>query len=545
MSEHFSSTLHTGSDHSGQVDAVVVGAGFAGLYMLYKLRLLGLRVQVFEANADVGGTWYANRYPGLRCDAESVEYSYSWSEDLQQDWCWSERFATQPEILSYIRHVAERFDLRRHIQFDTRVSSAVFDEARGLWQVRTDQGNAISARYFIMASGCLSSARLPSFEGLETFEGDCYHTVDWPKAGVDFRGKRVGIIGTGSTGVQLIPVAAQQAEHLYVFQRTPAYVVPARNAPLEADYVSRIKNDYVAIRAVARQQGLGLYPRPTESAVEVSPETREQTFERQWSVGGPQFMFTYKDMLTNKEANQYAVDFLHRKIRSIVTRPEVADELCSHDYPVGAKRICVGTDYYETYNRDNVSLVNVRKSPIERIVPKGIRTRDGDYALDAIVFATGYDAMTGALLDVDIRGLGGRRLADKWAAGPQNYLGVSVSEFPNFFMITGPGSPSVFSNVVLSIEQHVDWVSDCLQYMQEKGWSRVAVKEQAVLDWVEHVNQVANSTLIPQANSWYVGANIPGKPRVFMPYVGGVGPFRKKCDAEAESGYASFEFSAV
>ncbi|MEK1904750.1 MAG: NAD(P)/FAD-dependent oxidoreductase, partial [Pseudomonas sp.] len=338
MSEHISSPLQTGADHSGQVDAVVVGAGFAGLYMLYKLRRLGLRVQVFEANADVGGTWYANRYPGLRCDAESVEYSYSWSEDLQQDWCWSERFATQPEILSYIRHVAERFDLRRHIRFETRVTSSSFDEATGLWQVRTNQGNAISARYFIMASGCLSSARLPHIEGLETFAGECYHTVDWPQAGVDFRGKRVGIIGTGSTGVQLIPVTAQQAEHLYVFQRTPAYVVPARNAPLEADYVSKIKNDYVAIRAAARQQGLGLYPRPTESAVEVSAEVREQTFERQWAVGGPQFMFTYKDMMTNKESNQYAVDFLHRKIRSIVTRPEVADELCSHDYPVGAKR---------------------------------------------------------------------------------------------------------------------------------------------------------------------------------------------------------------
>ncbi len=541
MSEQLSS--NPTSNTPGQVDAVVVGAGFAGLYMLYKLRGLGLRVQVFEANADVGGTWYANRYPGLRCDAESVEYSYSWSDELQQDWCWSERFATQPEILSYLRHVAERFDLRRHIQFGTRVMSASFDEATGRWDMVTDQGNTVSARYFIMASGCLSSARLPHIEGLDTFEGDFYHTVDWPKAGVDFRGKRVGIIGTGSTGVQLIPVAAQQADHLYVFQRTPAYVVPARNAPLDAKYVGKIKADYLTIRAAARQQGLGLYPRPTESALEVSPEKREQAFEHQWTVGGPQFMFTYKDMLTSKEANQYAVDFLHRKIRSIVTRPEVADELCSHDYPVGAKRICVGTDYYETYNRDNVTLVNVRKSPIAGIVPKGIRTQDGEHELDAIVFATGYDAMTGALLDVDIRGRQGRRLADKWAAGPLNYLGVAVSEFPNFFMITGPGSPSVFSNVVLSIEQHVDWVADCVRHMQDEGWSRVEVTEQAVADWVEHVNQVANSTLIPQANSWYVGANIPGKPRVFMPYVGGVGPFRKKCDAEAEGGYASFEFT--
>ncbi|VXD04234.1 Phenylacetone monooxygenase [Pseudomonas sp. 9AZ] len=545
MSEHFSSSPTSMSNNSDQIDAVVVGAGFAGLYLLHKLRGLGLRVQIFDANADVGGTWYANRYPGLRCDAESVEYSYSWSEELQQEWCWSERFATQPEILSYIQHVAERFDLRRHIQFSTRVTSASFDDATDRWNVLTDQGNAVSARYFIMASGCLSSARLPEMDGLETFKGDRYHTVDWPTAGVDFTGKRVGIIGTGSTGVQLIPVAAQQAGHLYVFQRTPAYVVPARNAPLKDDYVDKIKADYIGIRAKARVQGLGLHPRPTQSALEVSPEVREQTFEQQWTVGGPQFMFTYKDMMTSKESNQYAVDFLHRKIRSIVTRPDVADELCAHGYPVGAKRICVGTDYYETYNRDNVTLVNVRKSPIEGIVPTGIRTQDGEYELDAIVFATGFDAMTGALLDVDIRGRQGLRLSEKWAAGPLNYLGVAISGFPNFFMITGPGSPSVFSNVVLSIEQHVDWVTDCIRHMQDQGLSRIEVKEQAEVDWVEHVNQVANSTLIPQANSWYVGANIPGKPRVFMPYVGGVGPFRQKCDAEAESGYTSFDFTAA
>lgn len=525
------------------VDAVIVGAGFAGMYLLKRFRDQGLSVQVFEALSDVGGTWLANRYPGLRCDAESVEYSYSWSKELQQDWSWTERFATQPEILNYARYVAERFGLRSNIQFDTRVESSVYDEGTGCWTVRTNRGDTVSARYFIMATGCLSCARLPDIAGIDSFKGRIYQSADWPKEGVDFSGQRVAIIGTGSTGAQLIPVVAKQAAHLYVLQRTPAYVVPARNAPLDPNFTAKVKAHYPEIRAAARKQGLGLYPRPTESALEVSPEVREQRFEHQWAIGGPQFMFTFKDMITNQQANNYARDFIHRKIRGIVTRPEVADDLCSHDYPVGGKRICVGTDYYETFNRDNVTLVNLRKSPIVKITPKRIQTRNGEYELDAIVFATGFDAMTGALLDIDIRGAGGVTLKDKWAAGPVNYLGLAVAGFPNFFMITGPGSPSVFTNVVMSIEQHVDWICDCIKHMQSHGLTHFDIKPKAEMEWVQHVNDVANSTLIPQTNSWYVGANIPGKPRVFTPYVGGVGPYRERCDQETADGYPGFNFT--
>ncbi|RJG00655.1 flavin-containing monooxygenase [Noviherbaspirillum sedimenti] len=523
-----------------EFDAIVVGAGFGGMYALHKLRGLGMRVRVLEAAPDVGGTWYWNRYPGLRCDAESVEYSYSFDDGLQQDWEWTEKFATQPEILRYAKHVADRFDFRRDINFETRVKSATYDEATKRWCIVTDRDEELTARFFIMATGCLSVASVPKMKGLDSFKGRWYHSSNWPEGGVNFKGLRVGVIGTGSTGIQLIPEVAKDAAHLYVFQRTPNFTVPAQNGPLSPDFKKYVKENYADIRARARQQGLGLHTHGDQSAFGVSAEERQRRFEAAWQQGGPQFMFVFNDQLKNPEANKAAVDFVHGKIRSIVKDPATADTLCPKDYPIGAKRICVDTNYYATFNRENVTLVDLRKSPIEELTEAGLKTSNGDYELDAIVFATGFDAMTGALLKVNIIGRNGLKLADKWSAGPQNLLGITVSGFPNFFMITGPGSPSVFSNVVMSIEQHVDWMVDCLKYMREQGFAAIEASAEAESSWVQHVNDVANNTLLPQANSWYVGANIPGKPRVFMPYVGGVGQFRKKCDEVAENDYSGF-----
>ena len=527
-------------ENSNPLDVVVVGAGFAGMYMLYRLRLLGLSARVIEAAADVGGTWYWNRYPGARCDADSIEYSYSFCEELQQDWRWTERFATQPEILSYARHVADRFDLRRDITFNTRVSSAIFDELHSTWTVTTEDGEVLHSRYVIMATGCLSVPRIPELAGSDEFSGVQYHTGSWPHEPVDFTGQKVAVIGTGSSGIQSIPVIAQQADHVYVFQRTPNFSVPARNAMLSNEFVDWVKSNYGAIRQKARLVGLGSIERPTESCFSVDEQKREQRFEALWAAGGPGFMFAFTDMMTNLDANREAVAFVHDKIRSIVKDPAVAELLIPNDHPLGTKRICVDTDYYATFNRDNVTLVDARATPITGLVAQGVRTTVQTYAVDSVVYATGFDAMTGALLAVDIKGKGGISLRQKWEGGPRTLLGVATADFPNFFMITGPGSPSVLSNVVMSIEQHVEWLSGLLAFAQNRNARVVEAQTAAEDQWVAHVNEVANKTLYPLANSWYLGANIPGKPRVFMPYVGGVGAFREKCDAIARDGYAGF-----
>ncbi len=541
MSESSASNHPTAS--SGTFDAVVVGAGFAGLYAVYRLRKMGFTVRVFEAGSGVGGTWFWNRYPGARCDVESYEYSYSFSPELEQEWNWTERYPAQPEILKYINHVADRFDLRRDIQINTRVRSAHFDEAANHWTVKTEKGDIVTAQFVIMATGCLSAPRVPDFKGLKSFKGEWYHTGNWPHHAVDFRGKRVGIIGTGSTGIQSIPVIAAQAKHLHVFQRTPNFSLPARNGPMTEDKARQMKAHYPEVREKARWSGNGyalLGDVPAKGALEVSDEERNAQFEKCWEIGGPFLPRSYNDLSINKASNDTACEFVRDKIRHIVKDPNVAEELCPSGYAIGTKRLPIDTDYFATYNRDNVTLVNVRKAPIEEITPTGLRTKDATYELDMIVFATGYDAMTGSLLAVDIRGPGGRELREKWHAGPRTYLGLQTAGFPNLFMVTGPGSPSVLSNMITSIEQHIEWISDCMEHLRKRGLVRIEADLKFEDAWVEHVNEAGNKTLYPTANSWYMGANIPGKPRVFMPYIGGVGNYRKKCDEVAAKGYEGF-----
>ncbi len=524
-----------------QLDAVIVGAGFAGLYMLHRVRGLGLSARVYEAGDGVGGTWYWNRYPGARCDVESMDYSYSFSDELEQEWSWTERYASQPELLTYANHVADRFGLRRDIQLATRVTAAVFDEATSRWAVRTDRGDHVSARFCIMATGCLSAAQVPDFKGLASFEGTWYHTGHWPHEGVDFTGQRVGIIGTGSSAIQSIPIIAGQASHLFVFQRTPNYSVPAHNAPLDPEYERQWKSTYAERRRLARESRIGfVVERHEQSALAVPPDEREREYEHRWHRGGLGFSATFPDLLTDEDANQTAADFFHAKIRAIVRDPAVAEALVPRDYPLGTKRLCVDTNYYDTFNRDNVTLVDIRKSPIDAITPQGVQTRDAVYAVDSLVFATGFDAMTGALMKIDIRGRAGMTLQQKWAAGPRTYLGLAIAGFPNLFIITGPGSPSVLSNMIVSIEQHVDWIADCLVHLREHGLAGIEATVDAEDAWVAHVNEVGHMTLYPRANSWYMGANVPGKPRIFMPYIGGVGVYRQRCDDVAAKGYEGF-----
>lgn len=528
-----------------RLDVLVVGAGFGGMYMLHRLRGLGLSAHVLEAGAGVGGTWYWNRYPGARCDVESMQYSYSFLEELQQGWHWSERFAGQPEILRYANHVADALDLRRDMTFETRVTGAQWQEDAAHWTVETEHGQALTARHVVLATGCLSSARLPDIPGIERFAGRVLHTGQWPHEGVDFTGQRVGVVGTGSSAIQAIPVIAEQAAQLTVFQRTPNFSIPSRNAPMDEPYEQSWKRDYAARRAAARRMRTGiLYELNPKSALEVSEAEREAEYERRWAAGGTAFMAAFSDLLLNKDANHTAAEFVRRKIRALVHDPAVAEALAPTNHPIGTKRICVDTRYYETFNRQNVRLVNLRQDPILEVTRAGIRTQAATHEFDALVCATGFDAMTGTILAMDLRGAGGLSMRQVWADGPRAHLGLMVAGFPNMFMITGPGSPSVLSNMIVSIEQHVDWVSGLLAHMQARGITRVEPTPEAQDSWVAHVNEVANRTLYPQANSWYMGANVPGKPQLFMPYVGGVGSYRDRCDAIAAEGYPGFTLSA-
>ncbi|WP_430334472.1 flavin-containing monooxygenase [Rhodococcus sp. ACT016] len=530
-------------------DVVVVGAGFAGLYTLHSLRQRGVSVRLFEAGDGVGGTWYWNRYPGARCDVDSADYSYSFDDALQQEWEWTERYPAQPEILRYLEHVTDRFGLREDITFGTRVTSAHFDDESGLWTIGTDGGDGrtdtVTARWTVMATGPLSAARLPDIDGRDTFAGEVHHTAHWPANGVDFTGKRIGVIGTGSSGVQAIPVIADEAAQLTVFQRTAGFVIPARNRPLDPGELAEIKADYPARRQLQRESHGGwILPAPVGLALETAPEVQVKEYETRWAAGGLAFQTTFGDIMMDARANETAAEFVRSKIRETVTDPATAEALCPQGYPLGTKRVCIGTDYYETYNRDNVDLVDLRATPIERIVPEGIRTEAGLHELDMIVYATGFDAMTGALGAIDIRGRGGVTLRETWEAGPRTYLGVAVAGFPNLFVLAGPGSPSVLSNVVVSIEQHVEWVIGYLDHMRSTGSRYAEATAEAQDQWVEHVTTIAEPSLYMRADSWYLGATVPGKPRIFMPYLGGVGTYRNLCAQIAADGYRGFTTTA-
>lgn len=521
-------------------DALIIGAGFAGMYMLHRLRQKGFSSRVLEAGGGVGGTWYWNRYPGARCDVESVQYSYQFSPELEQEWEWSERYATQPEILRYANHVADRFDLRRDIQFDTRVTRAVFDEGSSCWMVDTENGERFVARFVITAMGCLSSPNTPKIAGLEDFEGAVYHTGNWPHESVDFSGRTVGVIGTGSSAIQSIPIMARQAKHLTVFQRTANYTVPAHNQPLDPDYVRQVKARYREMRERAKTKPAGIdFHINYASAVETPEQERRKIYEERWAYGGLGFMASFSDLLLNDEANKTAADFVKGKIREVVKDPAIADILAPRNI-IGCKRLCVDTGYWETFNRPNVTLVDISDQPIERITAKGLRARGRDYTFDCLVLATGFDAMTGALLKVDFRGRGGVALKDKWREGPRTYLGLTVVGFPNLFTITGPGSPSVLTNMLPSIEQHVDWIADCLEALRAQGRAVIEALPEAEEEWAGEVGRSANITLRSTCSSWYVGANIPGKPRVFMPYIGGFPAYIEHCRQVVAEGYKGF-----
>ena len=542
-------------DEGQHFDVIVVGAGFAGMYLLHRLRSMGLSARVYEAGDSVGGTWYWNRYPGARCDAESLAYSYSFSGELETEWNWSERYATQPEILRYAEHVAAKFDLKRDMRFECRVTSARFDDRSGEWTVETDRGDRAVAPICVMATGCLSVPQEPQIEGLNAFKGKLYWASRWPHEPVSFAGQRVGVIGTGSSAIQAIPVIAQQAGHLTVFQRTPNFSVPACNAPLDPKFVEAFKANYAGHRKNHRL-GMGagfgdlqIEPHPggpvLETAAGKSEAEVRALLEKYWRIGGANFIGVIADTILNKDTNRVVADFVRDKIRAAVKDPATADALCPTSHPIGTKRICVDSDYYATYNRPSVTLVSLQDNPIERITSNGIVMRDGSFhELDALVMATGFDAMTGALLRVDVRGVGGKSLADVWSAGPRSYLGLSITGFPNLFTITGPGSPSVLSNMLVSIEQHVDWTVDCIHYMRKHGHRRIEPELTAQDAWVAHVNEVAGGTLMLEGGSWYLGANIPGKPRVFMPYAAGVGAYREICERVVANGYEGFAFSA-
>jgi len=524
-------------------DVVIVGAGFAGMYMLHRVRGLGLSVRVYEAADGVGGTWYWNRYPGARCDVESMEYSYGFENELQQEWEWTERYARQPEILRYANYVADRFDLRRDVQFSARVSSAEFDETTNRWNVDTDTG-AVTAQYLITALGMLSSLNRPDIKGVDAFAGPMYHTGSWPHEEVDFTGRRVAVIGTGSSGIQSIPKIAAQARELFVFQRTANYSIPAHNRVLDPEYVAEIKREYPEFRAANRRQVVAFgarRPNNDLSVFDVDEAERERVLEERWAYGGLTFLGAFNDLMLDHDANEVAADFVRRKIRATVNDPAVAELLCPTS-SIGCKRLCVDTNYYETYNEEHVTLVDIGTNPIEEITPTGIRVAGHEYEVDDIVFATGFDAFTGSLLRMNIRGRGGLPLADAWEHGPVTYLGLGVASFPNLFVLTGPLSPAALTNVFVSIEHDVEFVADCIAYLRENDYATIEATEEAQLEWSMFVNMVADLTVYPSCDSWYLGSNIPGKPRVFMTMLG-FPIFVERCNDIAAKGYEGFALS--
>jgi cyclohexanone monooxygenase len=528
------------------VDVVVVGAGISGLYLLHRLRGLRLDVQVLDEAGGVGGTWYWNRYPGARCDIESMTYSYSFSDELQEEWSWTERYAAQPEILRYLEHVAERFDLMRDIRLSTRVTRAQWDAETARWTVETDAGDALDTAFLVFATGCLSVPVMPTISGLDRYRGVAHHTARWPHEGVDVTGKRVAVIGTGSSAVQAVPVLAETAAEVVVYQRTPPFSVPAWNGPIAPEVEADWKARYPELRALARTTGAGNpWNAREERALDATPEQREHEFAERYARGGFHIHSAYADLFTDPEANEILSDYVRERIRERVHDPALAELLCPYEYPLATKRMCIDTGYYEAYNRDNVKLVGVKQTPIEEFTEQGLRVGGVDEAFDVIVLATGFDAMTGALQRVDIRGRDGETLREKWREGARSFLGLALAGFPNLFTITGPLSPSVLSNMMVSIEQHVDLVARCIAEAHARGADVVEATPEAEEAWVEHAREVGDASLYPRASSWYMGANIPGKPRVLLPYVGGVGAYRLACERVVADGYAGFAFGAA
>jgi cyclohexanone monooxygenase len=530
------------ADGPARFDAVVVGAGFSGLYLIKRLRDAGLSVQAVEAAPDVGGTWYWNAYPGARCDVESFDYCYSFSRELEEEWDWSERYPSQAELLRYLNHVADRFDLRRHIRFATRVVAAEFDEARDLWSVGLDSGGPLECRFFILAGGAISVPKPPEIAGIESYGGACFHTGAWPHEPVDFTGKRVAVIGTGSSGVQTSTAIVDQVAQLTVFQRTPNFTAPMINHPLDPPALAEFRRTSAERHERSRRSRQGIpYPMPTRSALAATPEERAEAFREAWENSHLfALRLTFSDIMTDEAANETVAEFVRGKIREIVRDPALAETLTPRTFPFATKRPCIGRGYYEMFNREHVRLVDLKQTPILRMTPAGVETTEGELAFDAVIFATGFDALTGAAARIAITGRGGETLRGKWADGPRTYLGLASSGFPNLFLVTGPGSPGPLTAMIKTIEQHVDWIVDCLAFMAQRGLATIEASPEHEQAWMGHVQEVADATLYPRANSWYVGANVPGKPRKFMPYLGGLGVYRARCDEVASAGYAGF-----
>lgn len=532
-------------------DALVIGAGFSGLYMLHRLRELGLSVIAVEAGENVGGTWLFNRYPGARCDIESIEYSYSFSDEIQQEWVWTETMPAQPEIEAYLNFVADKLDLRRDIRLDTRVTAMTFDAEDASWRVDTDTGARFTASYVVAASGILSVPLEPDLPGMDSFDGASLFTGSWPKAGFDLTGKRVGVIGTGSTGVQLIPVVAREAAHLTVFQRSAAYTLPWEVRPLKTDELDALKASYPEIRAAQREHPVGaarlnafsvlldtLAQPPIKSA---SRAEQLRAIDERGVMGA----LAWGDIFFDIEANRMAAKLYGEAIARIVKDPATAAALVP-THPFGCKRPIIDQGYYETFNRDNVTLVDLRSGPIRAITPTGIRTEQGDHDLDVIIYATGFDAMTGALTRIDITGRDGASLRQVWQdEGPSSYLGLAVAGFPNLFVVQAPGSPSATTNFVAAAEQHVEWIGDCIAYLRANGHRTIEARPEAQHEWIEHTTSLVEPTVLahPSCNSWYNGGNVPGKKRRYMAYNAGIPEYRRRCDEVAATGYPGFELA--
>ena len=530
--------------HNEELDVIIVGAGFSGLYMLYKMRKMNLKALIIERASDAGGTWFWNRYPGARCDIESIEYSYSFSDELQQEWNWSNRYSDQSEILEYINYVVKKFNLKENIVFNTSVKSATFDENLKNWIVETDS-KSYSSKFCVMATGTLSSIKQPNFDGLENFKGDWYVTGEWPHEKLDFTSKKVAIIGTGSSAVQSIPVIAEEAKNLTVFQRSPNYTIPANNRPLTEKELSNAKSSYDQIREKAKytRAGIGYNQFDERKLLDLSSEEIKKELNNRWKMGGQEiFTAGFTDVGVSLEANKIVADFVKSKIREIVKDPNVA-KLLSPEDAIGCKRLCADTNYFETYNRENVELIDLNSNPINSITENGILTKNKEFKFDTIIFATGFDAMTGALQAIDITGKNGKKLKQVWKDGPKSFLGLLINGFPNLFTVTGPGSPSVLTNMMVAIEQHVEWISDCINFLSKSNLNEVEADELFQIEWMDHIEEVAKNTLRYTCNSWYVGANVPGKKRVFMPYAGGFGKYREKCDEIAENNYSILRIS--